>query len=338
MLIILRTVIIGCIGAWVAHFLGLPSSWLVGALIAVVVSGVMGIKVAMPKSTTTMISLFLGISVAQNISSDLVNELSHWGRSAALLCLMMAALLLVMYRYYKRLPGWQREEAMFCSVPGNLAIIMSMAPETGANVRRIALVHSVRLLFLVFLVPMFLPLAERELTLEGLYLEHPEQMVATFVLAIALGWLFKRCKVPAAMLVGGLVSTIVLRELLGWDWKLPSVFLLALLVFLGCATGSRFDGIKLADVLPELKAAAGGLVITLVISAVFAVILHYWTGVSWTQALLAYAPGGMEVMIAIAMNQNVDPLFVATHQMFRMLTMSLMIPILLFHLKKRQTA
>jgi membrane AbrB-like protein len=338
MLVILRTVLTGCLGAWVAHWLGLPSSWLVGALIAVVVSGVFGVKVAMPKSTSTLISLFLGISVAQNISSDLVNELSHWGRSAVLLSLMMAALLLVMYRYYKRLPGWQREEAVFCSVPGNLAIIMSMAPETGANVRRIALIHSVRLLFLVFLVPMFLPLAERELTLDGLYIEHPEQMVVTVLLAVALGWIFDKCKIPAAMLVGGLVSTIVLREVVGWDWRLPSVFLLALLVFLGCATGSRFDGIKLADVIPELKAAAGGLIITLVISALFAILLHYWTGVSWTQALLAYAPGGMEVMIAIAMNQNVDALFVATHQMFRMLTMSLIIPILLYYLKHSKRA
>jgi membrane AbrB-like protein len=335
MLIILRTVLIGCVGAWLANWLGLPSAWLVGALIAVVSAGVMGVRIGMPKSTSKLISLFLGISVAQNISSDLVNELSHWGRSAILLCFMMVALLLVMYRYYQRLSGWSPVDAMFCSVPGNLAVIMSIAPDTGANVRRVALIHSVRLLFLVFLVPMFLPLAERELSIEGLYLAHPEQMAVTVVLAVILGWVFGRIKVPAAMLVGGLVATIVLREVVGWDWRFPSVLLLALLVFLGCAIGSRFDGIKLADVIPELKAAAGGLVITLIISATFAVLLHYWTGVSWTQALLAYSPGGMEVMIAIAMNQNVDALFVATHQIFRMLTMSTVIPILLFYLKKR---
>ncbi|MDN2659518.1 AbrB family transcriptional regulator [Neptunomonas sp. CHC150] len=337
MWLIIRTLFIGVCGSFLAHLVGLPSAWLVGALISVVVVAISGIKVAMPKSTSSMVSLFLGISVALNIEADLIDQLIYWGQSAVLMCGMMAALLAVTYRYYARLPGWKMNEALFCAVPGNLAIMLAMAQNTNANVRRIALTHSVRLLFLVFLVPLFLPLAEREVTLSGFYIEHPEQMIATVFLAVILGWILGKVRVPAAMLVGGIAATLILKLSFGWHWKFPEMMLLTLLVFLGCAIGSRFDGLVLREVIPELKAAMGGLIITLIISGSFAAILHYWNDIPWTQAMLAYAPGGMEVMVAIAMNQEVDALFVATHQMFRMLTMSMVIPVLMFWLDKKRT-
>ncbi|WP_372742997.1 AbrB family transcriptional regulator, partial [Neptunomonas sp.] len=249
-----------------------------------------------------------------------------------------AALLYVMYRYYARLPGWRKDDALFCAVPGNLAIMLSMAAEKNANVRRISLVHSVRLLFLVFLVPLFLPVAERDVSLHGFYIEHPEQMVATVLLAIGLGWLLQKVRVPAAMLVGGILATLILKLGFGWHWRFPDMMMLSLLVFLGCAIGSRFNGLVLNDVIPELKAATGGLFITLLISGGFAAALHFFLDIPWTQAMLAYAPGGMEVMIAIAMNQDVDALFVATHQMFRMLMMSMIIPLLMLLIKQRDVS
>ncbi|SIS46105.1 AbrB family transcriptional regulator [Neptunomonas antarctica] len=335
MWLVIRTLLIGVMGSLIAHWIGLPSAWLIGALIAVVSVAVGGVQVAMPASTSSVVSLFLGISVALNIDAELVSQLINWSRSAILMCFMMAALLFVMYRYYARLPGWRKEEALFCAVPGNLAIMLSMASEANANVRRIALIHSVRLVFLVFLVPLFLPLAEREVSWRGFYIERPEQMLLTLLLALILGLLLQKVRVPASMLVGGILATLILKFSFDWHWRFPDMVMLTLLVFLGCAIASRFNGLVLREVVPELKAATGGLIITLVISSSFAAALHFYANIPWTQAMLAYAPGGMEVMIAIAMNQNVDALFVATHQMFRMLMMSMMIPALMLLIKRR---
>jgi len=78
--------------------------------------------------------------------------------------------------------------------------MLSLASGANANVRRIALIHSVRL---VFLIPLLLLLAEREVSLHGFYIEHPEQMILTLLLAITLGWLLQKVRVPAEMLVRG---------------------------------------------------------------------------------------------------------------------------------------
>ncbi|MBN1005231.1 AbrB family transcriptional regulator [Amphritea pacifica] len=335
MLLVVRTMIFGTLGGLLAYWLGLPSAWLIGALLAVVLAGVSGIQVAMPAATSSLITLFLGISVALNIETGLVDQLLHWAGSIVLMCLMLASLLWVLYRYYLSRGGWNRDEALFCSVPGNLAIMLSMAAEVNANVRRISLIHSVRLLFLVFCIPLFLPVAERRVSLQGFHIEHPERMFVTIALAAVIGWILKRVKLPAPMLVGGILATLLLKQGLDWNWRFPDMILVALLVFLGCAIGSRFNNIDIQESIAEIRAAAGGLMITLIISGVFATVLHYVAAVPWTQAMLAYAPGGMEVMIAIAMNQDVDALFVASHQMFRMLIMSMTIPLLMMLIRRK---
>ena len=142
MLLVLRTIIIGALGGFVAYWLGLPSAWLIGALLAVVLAGVSHIQVAMPDATSQVITLFLGISVALNIEAGLADQLLHWAGSITLMSLMLVSLLWVLYRFYAAQHGWQRDEALLCSVPGNLAIILSMAVEIHANVRRISLIHN----------------------------------------------------------------------------------------------------------------------------------------------------------------------------------------------------
>ena len=194
MLLVLRTIIIGALGGFVAYWLGLPSAWLIGALLAVVLAGVSHIQVAMPDATSQVITLFLGISVALNIEAGLADQLLHWAGSITLMSLMLVSLLWVLYRFYAAQHGWQRDEALLCSVPGNLAIILSMAVEIHANVRRISLIHGIRLLFLVFCIPLFLPVAERRISWQGFHLEHPERMLITVALAALLGWGLKRVK------------------------------------------------------------------------------------------------------------------------------------------------
>jgi uncharacterized membrane protein AbrB (regulator of aidB expression) len=44
---------------------------------------------------------------------------------------------------------------------------------------------------------------------------------------------------------------------------------------------------------------------------------------------LAYAPGGLETMIAMAVNLNIDPTFVAGHHVFRLLALLVLIPLFL---------
>ena len=329
MFIIYRTLIIALLGGGLAYFVGLPSAWLIGAVLAVLFAATKGINVAMFASTGKVISLLLGISVALNLDSGLLNELSHWGGSVLLLTGLVTLVLVVQYRFYIRLPHWTPAEALFCAIPGNLAITLSVAEGSSVNLRRVAIVHSVRVCFLVTLLPLLFPIAERPLTFEGFSMQHPEYALITIVSAWGGGYVMSKWKIPAPMLISGFAVTLLLKTQLGWDWHFPDMVFILILVGLGASIGARFNAIQIREVLPELKAALGGLLLMLLISGGFAFLLWYFLGVPWLQAMLAYAPGGMEVMIAIAINQQVDPIFVASHQMLRMLAMSMLLPLLL---------
>lgn len=324
-----RTLLVGILGALAAHWLSVPSSWLLGSVVGVTLAALLGLPVGMPKATTSAVSLFLGISVALNLDAGLMQQLGHWKFSVLLLCLMLVLLLALLFRYYSRQPGWHSVEALFCSVPGNLAIMLSLAADTSADLRKVALVHSIRLCFLVILLPLFFPIAERQLGTGSIHVGYLEQLLLVLLLGLLFGRLLACVRIPAAMLFGGFMATLLVKQALGWKGGLPDMLMVGLLIVLGSAIGARFNAVKLSQVLPEIRAALGGLLIMLLICGVFAWSLWWFFDIPWSQALLAYAPGGIEVMIAIAMNQQVDAAFVALHQVFRMIAMSMIIPLLL---------
>jgi uncharacterized membrane protein AbrB (regulator of aidB expression) len=49
---------------------------------------------------------------------------------------------------------------------------------------------------------------------------------------------------------------------------------------------------------------------------------------------VAFAPGGVEAMAAMALSMDYDPAFVATHHVFRLLFLMALLPLLLGRSKK----
>lgn len=130
------------------------------------------------------------------------------------------------------------------------------------------------------------------------------------------------------MLIGSMAAALVLKFCFGIQPHIPAEWFRAVLVVLGTATAVRMSGLDLALLQKTLKGAAGGLALALSICALFALLLHQLFGVPLLQAVLAYMPGGIEVMVAIAFSTDVDPVFVATHQLLRVLFMCFALPLL----------
>jgi len=62
------------------------------------------------------------------------------------------------------------------------------------------------------------------------------------------------------------------------------------------------------------------------ISLVAAYVVANWIDLPFGQLLLAYAPGGLEAMIMMAFILDLDPAFVAAHQLVRYIGMILILP------------
>ena len=79
-------------------------------------------------------------------------------------------------------------------------------------------------------------------------------------------------------------------------------------------------------ILKLLKACLGAFLVGFGISLVAAFLVSNWIELPFGQLLLAYAPGGLEAMIMMAFIMDLDPAFVAAHQLVRYIGMILILP------------
>ncbi|KEA63050.1 hypothetical protein ADIMK_2574 [Marinobacterium lacunae] len=328
MLKVMWTLAIGVAGAWVANLTGLPSPWLVGAMIGVLLAIWVKVPVSMPSRTTTFISLFMGVSIASSVEADFFVHLKDWSLSIGWMVMMLGVLLAMLFGFYRYRCHWSPSDALLCSIPGNLAVVLIFAAQANLSVKRIALVHSVRLFFLVSALPLLFPIVDRQVSASAVNDIPGWELLLVFMGAGFTGWGAVKLRVPAGMLVGAMLWSLVVKFVFGMEFHIPPEWFRVVLVILGTATAVRMADLDLGLLKGTLKGAFGGLALGLSVSGVFAFALYWGAGVPLLQALLAYMPGGIEVMVAIAFSTDVDPVFVATHQLIRVLLMCFALPLL----------
>nr|WP_269102293.1 AbrB family transcriptional regulator [Mangrovicoccus ximenensis] len=146
---------------------------------------------------------------------------------------------------------------------------------------------------------------------------------------LALGLAFLRLRVPAAMLMGAMVASS-LGHGAGWVWgTVPQWLAVPGFVLMGSTIGTRFTGIDLRMVLRALGAASmlTGMAVAISSAAAFGTALAF--GFPLSAALIAFAPGGVETMAAMALLLHVDPAYVALHHVVRIFALSFLIPLAL---------
>ncbi|KZL17908.1 putative ammonia monooxygenase [Pseudovibrio axinellae] len=147
--------------------------------------------------------------------------------------------------------------------------------------------------------------------------------------AALIGFVFLKAKLPAAYLLGGmLVSSLGhLSELT--PGKMPEWATISAFLVMGALIGTRFKGIS-AELF--LKSIGAGLLVTLITvgMAILGVVLVMpIVGLDPSLLFVAFAPGGVEAMAAIAVQSGLDPTFVAAHHVFRLLLLTILVPMLL---------
>ena len=95
----------------------------------------------------------------------------------------------------------------------------------------------------------------------------------------------------------------------------------------GGAVSSFYD-LKTKTLLGHLSAAVGSFAIAIAISAVFVTAIVLTTQVHFADILVAFAPGAMDAMLALALTLHIDPVFVGAHHLARVFTVTLALPLI----------
>src|SRR3954447_9310430 len=141
-------------GAAAFGLAGLPAGWLSGAIVGVSAAALAGRHPCVPPQVGRIVYVVLGISLGSSVTPETVATMVTWPLSMLALTVAMVAVTVSVMAYLKFVHGWDTLSALFASAPGALAQAMALAQDTGADVRAIAMVQTVRLFILAVALPL----------------------------------------------------------------------------------------------------------------------------------------------------------------------------------------
>ena len=76
----------------------------------------------------------------------------------------------------------------------------------------------------------------------------------------------------------------------------------------------------------HINAALGSFAVAIAVSAIFVGIVALTTEVKISDVVVAYAPGAMDAMLALALTLHIDPIFVGAHHLSRFVFVTIATP------------
>lgn len=321
---------ISAAGGFLANLAGLPAGWVAGGLFAVAAASLAGVNTEFPRSWTAPVFLILGIYSGSGVSHETIRQMQTWPASFLLLGVSLIGLIAGSYWWLNKRCGWGRNEALLSSLPGALSFVIAAAEGLKADMKKVAISQSIRLIVLIETIPLvaFLvghpsgfALVERKVATP---LDLAILIVAGLAASLVMNWL----RLPGGWIIGGLFSTATLLLTGVVDARLPSFLVVPCTIALGAIAGSRFRPGDLT-LLPRLAGPAlGALAIALLFSGAAALTVTLIFGVNIVQTLLAFAPGALDALTVLAFQMNIDPAYVAAHHVARFIAVVIAVPIL----------
>ena len=317
-------------GGAFAQWLGLPAGWLLGATAASLLMATRGHDANPPSWLRDAAFLTLGVLLGSSVDEQTLQEAARWPASFVILTVTVVAMMALGAKLLQKGFGYDANTARLASAPGALSAVMATALATpGCDVRKVALLQTLRLIVLVALLPIVIDAAlPPPLPPETppVVLEAPLELAMVFVLGGICGWILTKLKTPAAYVIGGLLVSMTLH-LTGLVHGRPSVWFAApAYVVVGSLIGARFVGVTWADLRAAIGAAAALVTLLLAVGGLGAALASWASGVPFAQAAVAFAPGGAEAMAVIGLTMGFDAAYVGAHHIARILGLSLTAP------------
>ncbi|MCM2503883.1 AbrB family transcriptional regulator [Aureimonas altamirensis] len=332
------TLLFGATGGLVAHLAGMPAAWLLGSMLATLASVLCGFKPSLPNWLRDITFFILGVQAGSGVTPAVIEQLALWPLSFAIQMAGVVVVALVTMLFLERAFGWDRETALFSSLPGALSFVLAAASETRADMTRITVLQTVRLFFLIaVLVPLlgWLEGEEPELSAIATHGEAWWQYPLLVAVCAVVAWAGVRSRVPGGLILGALVGSAFLHGADVVTVGVPPFIATPGLVAMGALIGSRLQREDRGALPQLLPASVGAFVIGLSIMTLAGCAAIWTLGLDIGRVSLAYAPGALEALTVLAYQFDIDPAYVAAHHVIRFVGIALLVPVLARRLPRR---
>jgi membrane AbrB-like protein len=331
-LITAYTLAAGAIGAGLGYLLSFPVFVLTGPAILITALSLTGLRVTVATPVRDAALLLIGVGIGAGVNSQATAAFLRWPVAFLVLAIMLFCIMYASRLLLVRAFNYDPRTAVLSATPGHLSFVLSMGAALNVNVAQIAVVQSVRLFSLTMFVPFaaiafgieingFPPLSEPPMEIQNLLI--------LILLGLGLGLILQRLKVPAPLLIGGLiVSTAAHITELSPGPMHPAIALPGFAV-IGTLIGTRFSGVSLSLLKSSLLAGLATTAIAVLFAVLAALPVAAFLDMPLPHVLVAFAPGGLETMIAMGAVLGANPGFVAACHVARLLMLIVLVPMML---------
>lgn len=314
----LFTLIIGALGGSLASWAGWPLPWVIGSLVAVMLTRCAGSLVPEIPHGRQAGQLIVAVAIGCHFTLPVMQQVAaHLGLivTAVLLTLVLALCsVLLLHRW-----GVPFSTAFFALMPANSSEMVHLGRQRQADTSFIAAAHSIRLLLILLTVP-----AVATFGMPPVAAHAPLPVIwpwLIFILAVgglaALG--FRQCKLPNPWTFGPFLICAVGVGCNHLSMSMPGWLSGGGQLLIGCALGVAFDR-------SFFRRAPGllGKVLLLLTGSVIASALAAWAlgaglGMPWLSLALGMMPGSAPEMSLTAEALGLAVTLVTAMQVIRML-------------------
>jgi hypothetical protein len=318
-------------GAAVAQLLGLAAAALIGSALAVTIVALLGLKPDIPNPLRNVAFCVISVSLGSGVTPDILAEISHWPLSILLLAVTVIAVMIVCGLILRVMFGADATTAALATSPGALSYTLALAADRNADLRFVMLLQSLRLFLITVLLPPMIGFANGGVG-AGPAADVPHLHIGEVAVLLAvtygLGMILTRLRFPAPYILAGLAVSGIAHATGIVAGRPADMVLFFGFSVTGAVIGARFTGFTLAEIKRLALAGFVSTAVAVAISVAGAFAASGLLDLPFGQVWVSYAPGGVEGMTTMALALGYDPVYVATHHVFRILFLIGILPVM----------
>lgn len=321
------TAALAAVGAILFTAAGLPAPLLLGPLAATLTGAMAGLRLSYPRWLQLAVLGVIGINVGGSLRPETLAQAELWLPSITAEIMALLAALAVASLVMRHVARQSMATAFLASYPGHLVMVLAAAAEGRADDRIVAIAQSLRLVVLVAAIPLLFQDAAPHAAPVDLPPFEILEVLGIVAAGLAGMAVAARVRFPTAVLTGGIFGA-GLASLAGLSLgPVPDLAGEWLLAIVGAMIGARFAGSSRRMLLASFPMCGLTVGVMLLTVAAIAWPLSLALDLPFGQLLLAYSPGGADVMPLLALTQGYDAVFVGIHHAARLLVMAIVLPL-----------
>jgi len=227
--------------------------------------------------------------------------------------------------------GFDHPTAFYSAMPGGLQDMLLFGEEAGGDVRALSLIHATRVLLVVTVLPFVFAYwlgVNLNQPVGAPFLSIPWYELVILAVAAIAGWrIAAAIGLFGASILGPLFLAAALSLMDVIHHRPPAEAIQAAQFFIGFIVGVKYAGISWRELRIDVSAGVVFTALSMVVSIAFAAVVIRLGWLPFTEAILAFSPGGQAEMAIVALAAGVDAAVVVAHHLVRIVFVILGAPL-----------